>query len=163
MSERGFDDFWALYPRKVGKTGAKKAYAKALGLVPPDEIMAGVERLAGDPNLPAPEFIPHPATWLNRGGWDDAPYPQRLRTKADEERAIYGPGHAETLARLEAHDAKVLAEREAIREHEAQVALEVVREVLIESPEERASRMAEETAKAKAGVEAARAAMRARA
>lgn len=108
-----FDAFWAIYPRKVGKAAARKAFAKALGLVPPDEIQYGVQRLADDPNLPPTEFIPHPATWLNRGGWDDEPYPTRLRTKAEEEREIFGAGHAERVAAQAAYDAKILAQRAA--------------------------------------------------
>lgn len=66
-----FDTFWAQYPRKVGKQAAIKAYTKALKLTTPDVVIAGVERLKREAR--EPQFIPHPATWLNEGRWDDEP------------------------------------------------------------------------------------------
>jgi hypothetical protein len=73
-----FDDFWEHYPRKVGKDDARKAWDKAVKIkkVEPAVIVAGAERLRDDPNLPTKQWIPHPATWLTRGGWDDEPYPE---------------------------------------------------------------------------------------
>jgi len=70
-----FDSFWSLYPRKVGKESARKAFLKAAKKTNPQTIVDCTENFAKDPNLPFPEFIPHPATWLNRGGWEDEPYP----------------------------------------------------------------------------------------
>jgi hypothetical protein len=72
-----FDDFWAPYPRKVGKDDARKAWDKATKIrkVDPGVIVAGAKRFAADPNLPAKQFIPHPSTWLARGGWQDEPCP----------------------------------------------------------------------------------------
>ena len=84
--EPQFNLFWSFYPRKVGKAAAKKAYAKALKAVGSKVIFDGVERLAADPNLPSKDFIPHPATWLNEGRWEDEPYPERTLT-AEERRA----------------------------------------------------------------------------
>ncbi len=72
-----FDRFWSVYPRRVGKEGAKKAFLKAVKQVGADVIVAGARRFAEDPNLPEKQFIPHPATWLNRGSWDDEPLPPR--------------------------------------------------------------------------------------
>jgi len=72
-----FDKFWATYPRKVGKDAARRAFDKAARRVGHDTITAGAHRFAADPNLPAKEFIPHPATWLNAGRWDDEPLPPR--------------------------------------------------------------------------------------
>ena len=71
-----FDLFWSQYPRRVGKASARKAFMLVVDDYG-DDILAGVQRLAGDPNLPPTEFIPYPATWLNREGWDDEPYPKR--------------------------------------------------------------------------------------
>jgi hypothetical protein len=72
-----FDDFWAPYPRKVGKDDARKAWEKAVKVrkVDPTVIVAGAKRFAADPHLPAKQFIPHPSTWLARGGWQDEPCP----------------------------------------------------------------------------------------
>ena len=75
-----FDQFWATYPRKVGKEAARKAYAKAMTKTTQARIMQSVEdlriRVAGkDPN-----FTPHPSTWLNEGRWDDeVEAPQQAR------------------------------------------------------------------------------------
>lgn len=71
----GFAEFWATYPRRVGKDDAVKAYDKALRKATAAQILLGAHRMAADPNLPEKQFIPHPATWLNRGGWEDEPYP----------------------------------------------------------------------------------------
>jgi uncharacterized protein YdaU (DUF1376 family) len=68
-----FDDFWPMYPRKVGKDAARKAWAKAVKRSSADEILAGLKLQL--PALAAKEqrFQPHPATWLNEGRWQDEP------------------------------------------------------------------------------------------
>lgn len=70
-----FSEFWKHYPRKVRKDAARKAWSSAVKRADPDYIVAAADRMAHDPNLPNEQFIPYPATWLNQGGWDDAPYP----------------------------------------------------------------------------------------
>ena len=73
-----FDEFWTHYPRKVGKDAARKAWAQAVKRADPSHIIAAALRFRHDPNLPADRgFIPHPATWLNQGRWDDEPLPER--------------------------------------------------------------------------------------
>lgn len=72
-----FDSFWNEYPRRVGKESARKAFLKAMKRSEPNEIIAGAVRLGQDPNLPEMQFVPHPATWLNRDGWEDEPYPAK--------------------------------------------------------------------------------------
>lgn len=74
-----FVDFWDAYPRKVGKAAARKAYRTAINRAGPDAVVDGAVRLSADPNLPEQQYIPHPATWLNRDGWDDEPMPNRGR------------------------------------------------------------------------------------
>jgi len=73
-----FDEFWAAYPRKVGKPKAKAAYQSALRrCTGPPDIMAGLA-----PWVAAwtdPRFIPHPTTWLTRDGWNDKPEPANVR------------------------------------------------------------------------------------
>lgn len=71
----GFAEFYLAYPRKVGKDDARRAFEKAAKSTDPGVIVEGARRLAADPNLPEKRFIPHPATWLRRGSWDDEPYP----------------------------------------------------------------------------------------
>ncbi len=71
--------FYAAYPKKVAKLEVDKAYAKALKSATHEEIMAGLERYKR--NLPAErQFIPHPATWLNKGRWHDEAAPAKRLT-----------------------------------------------------------------------------------
>ena len=72
-----FIEFYDAYPRHVGKQAAARAFKKAAKKVSPSVIITAAERLAADPNLPEKQFIPHPATWLNQGRWDDEPLPER--------------------------------------------------------------------------------------
>ena len=73
-----FDEFWDAYPRKVGKKKARAKFAAAVKAAgDAQRVIDGAQRLAVDPNLPEKRFIPHPTTWLERGGWDDEPLPAR--------------------------------------------------------------------------------------
>jgi len=71
-----FDVFWDIYPRKVGKREAEKAFARATTVASTEEIIAGVQKYASDPNR-VDTFTAHPTTWLNQGRWSDAPLPPR--------------------------------------------------------------------------------------
>jgi len=66
----GFAEFWAAYPRKTAKDDARKAWQKAVRRAPPAEIIAGLARATFD-RREFPRFVPHPATWLNGGRWQD--------------------------------------------------------------------------------------------
>ena len=80
----GFDAFYAVYPRHVGRKAAEAAHAKAVkGGADPRQIIAGAERYRDDPNR-LPEFTKHPATWLNKGCWDDEPLPPRRQSYAEQ-------------------------------------------------------------------------------
>ena len=78
-----FLKWWEAYPRKVGKLRAEKCYAlavKQLGKregMRSNEAQARLLQAAKDFRLRAekmqPEFVPHPATWLAQGRWDDEP------------------------------------------------------------------------------------------
>jgi uncharacterized protein YdaU (DUF1376 family) len=70
----GFDAFWDEYPRKVGKKAALKSWTK----VAPDETLRGVimgalvaAKKCEQWRKSNGEFIPHAATWLNGGRWED--------------------------------------------------------------------------------------------
>jgi hypothetical protein len=70
----GFAEFWAAYPRKVAKDAAAKAFAKrkvSAGLLA--VILKAVsEQSAWDSwKRDGGQYIPHPATWLNDGRWQD--------------------------------------------------------------------------------------------
>jgi hypothetical protein len=80
-----FEMFWNVYPRKVGKQAAIKAFTKAIKSASVEDIVAGASRYADDPNR-SDTFTAHPTTWLNAGRWADGPLPERIKT-ADEKRA----------------------------------------------------------------------------
>ena len=83
-----FSKFYSVYPRRVGKEAAKRAFVKASKRVNPEVIVSAAEKLSRDPNLPEKQFIPHPATWLNRDGWEDEPYPASNSRKTNSQRNI---------------------------------------------------------------------------
>lgn len=71
----GFDEFWQSYPRREAKENARKAWKKHGGALLFREILVGI-RLAKSSEQwtkDGGQFIPHPATWLNRHGWEDDP------------------------------------------------------------------------------------------
>ncbi|PPF56065.1 hypothetical protein C5B94_03860 [Clavibacter michiganensis] len=75
--DESFVTFWKLYPRKVGKVAASRAWQHAIKRAPAQVIIAGARRFAADPNLPEKHYIPHPTSWLNAGRWDDESLPAR--------------------------------------------------------------------------------------
>jgi uncharacterized protein YdaU (DUF1376 family) len=72
VSDDGFAAFWKAYPKRVGKEAALKAWKRAKK--PSVEIIiAKLNTLKASDQWrkDGGQFIPHPATWINRGGWDD--------------------------------------------------------------------------------------------
>lgn len=68
------EHIYKLYPRKVGRTAALKAINKAIKEAGFDDLLESVKAYA-DAVAKWPEddkrFIPHPATWFNRGSYMD--------------------------------------------------------------------------------------------
>jgi hypothetical protein len=67
----GFDDFWTIYPRKVGKGAARKAWKTALKKAPKETILDGLATYQATRRGEDPSYTAHPATWLNAERWDD--------------------------------------------------------------------------------------------
>lgn len=74
LAEKRFDEFWAAYPKKVGKKAVKTAWNK----IKPDtelhnKIMTSIGRAGATDQWQRENgrFIPNPATWLKQGRWDD--------------------------------------------------------------------------------------------
>lgn len=71
---RGFEKFWSAYPRKVGKDDARRWWLKRK---PDDDLLADMlaaiedQRASPQWQRDGGQFIPHPATWLNQGRWQD--------------------------------------------------------------------------------------------
>ena len=90
-----FNQFWYEYPKKKAKVAAMKAWAK----LKPDDvlfdaIMLGLRRARAsiEWKREGGRFIPHPATFLNQGRWEDEYLPfeqkptrQDLRNMSTEE------------------------------------------------------------------------------
>lgn len=88
-----FQVFWSVYPRRVSRQDAMKAYAKARVLATAEDILVGVRAFVADLS---PEdftkerlrYLPHAATWLNKERWTDsydvpAPAPKLQYEKCD--------------------------------------------------------------------------------
>lgn len=74
VQEARFNAFWDAYPNKKAKQNALKAWKK----IKPnaelfEKIMKAVElqKRSEDWQREGGRFIPHPATWINGGRWDD--------------------------------------------------------------------------------------------
>lgn len=105
-SAEGFDDFWLAYPNKVGKPKALMAWKR----LKPDlaTVLAGLKRWKASDQWTKNDgqFIPHPTTWLNREGWNDAIAGEKVAMSADELKAAndrFEEGrrkHAERMKRM---------------------------------------------------------------
>ena len=65
-----FDTFWLLYPKKVAKADALKAWKQVLKKKTADE-MIGLTKAYSESKLPDMTYIPYPASWLNKGLYED--------------------------------------------------------------------------------------------
>lgn len=78
-SEKGesatdFEIFWKAYPKRVGgKKNALRAWERAQDRPALDEILAVLERCKQTEQWKKDggQFIPYPATWINKGMWAD--------------------------------------------------------------------------------------------
>jgi len=60
-----FDEFWNLYPKKIAKADALKAWNKATKTKTADELLKLTKAYA-EGKLPEDKYIPYPASWLNK-------------------------------------------------------------------------------------------------
>ena len=70
---RGFDRFWAAYPRKVGKGAAERSFER---IHPDAALLDGMLRAIETQRQSDTwqrGYIPNPATWLNQRRWEDEP------------------------------------------------------------------------------------------
>jgi hypothetical protein len=75
-----FDQFWAAYPKKVGKPSALKAWDKAITKVKPDIIIAAAVAYAKSRVGQDDSFTKHPGPWLNDERWN-APVPSQQQQR----------------------------------------------------------------------------------
>ena len=77
ISSIGFDEFWRIYPKKIDRGEALRAFVKASENAPFEDIVRGAMRYADERTGQDPRFTKHPATWLSRACWTDPTLAQR--------------------------------------------------------------------------------------
>ncbi|WP_261334969.1 hypothetical protein [Rhizobium leguminosarum] len=65
-----FDQFWEVYPNKVGEPAARKAFSKAIARTTVDEIIRGASEYAAKTD---DRQWCNPAKWLSEDRWKDQP------------------------------------------------------------------------------------------
>jgi hypothetical protein len=90
-----FENFWSACARKTAKGSARKAWLKAIKLASPQTIIQAMASYAKSMAGKDPQYIAHPATWLNAERWLDVAECQP--SKVD----IYDLSSPEAKARLE--------------------------------------------------------------
>lgn len=96
LEENLFNSFYAMYPRKVNKPGAQRAFKKVMKEFKDEEVIQrwmslmtqDIERRlkSKEWDLENKQFIPHPSTYLNGYRWeDDDSYPQENKKSIDKQ------------------------------------------------------------------------------
>ncbi|MDE2097791.1 MAG: DUF1376 domain-containing protein [Patescibacteria group bacterium] len=92
----GFDQFWAAYPKKVGKEAAFKAWKK---LKKPSETLQAIllalawQKDSAQWRKNSGQFIPNPATYLTQGRWMDERPMDGIDEWLQEQNTIEGDFH----------------------------------------------------------------------
>jgi len=87
LQDRRFDEFWAVYPRKVGKEAARKAWRRikpSSGLLSKMLYTVNIYKKCDQWLRDNGQYIPYPSTWLNQGRWDDEIPPRILKTSSNK-------------------------------------------------------------------------------
>jgi hypothetical protein len=123
-----FEEFWTIYPRKVSRLSALRAWVKNDCERIADDVLAGIQ--AQLPAFTARELdkVPHAATWLNAQRWTDPVELPRLTS-------VKAP--AETWEQRDARLRREAAERDSRARREAnEKARQVIASVAVgEKPE----------------------------
>lgn len=85
----GFDEFWKVYPRRVAKLAAMRAWNKVWK--ESGAIMEGLKPWLDSREWADPLYIPHPSTFLNQRRWEDQPVNSRKTLAEVEVRVGTGP------------------------------------------------------------------------
>jgi len=88
-----FDDFWEIYGKKVGKGQAERAWRAARKKADAVTIIDGAAAFIAWTTKSGtdPQFIPHPATWLNGERWTDERPTEQTGTKLTNVRDLQSP------------------------------------------------------------------------
>ena len=66
-----FEEFWKIYPRKIGRKKAIPIFQRSLKDTSFENIINGLNKHLVLWKDTEAQFIPHPTTWLNGERWDD--------------------------------------------------------------------------------------------
>ena len=69
-----FEQWWKLYPKKLNKENARKAWKTHTKKTKPETIIEATRKQLATPNTALntePQYIPYPASWLNSGGYNN--------------------------------------------------------------------------------------------
>ena len=66
-----FEQFWEEYPRKVGKMATIKVWLRTRPRIEDCLSTLSWQKKSVEWNREGGRFIPHPATWLTQGRWED--------------------------------------------------------------------------------------------
>ncbi len=91
-----FDEWWTIYPKKVNKQQAIKAWKRHTKTIDPNDIIEATRKQLHTPETPLSaehQYIPYPASWLNAGSYENdntptspepaRPYDQPTRPQCD--------------------------------------------------------------------------------
>lgn len=89
-----FNDWYAIYPKHVGRGAAVNSYTKARkNGATVEELTAGARRYAAERKGQDPQFTAAPSTWLNQERWTDEPdYMGEIDVDAVLGRDVWSPG-----------------------------------------------------------------------
>ena len=74
----GFEQFWVLFPHKVSKGQARRAWGAAIRKIPLEQLLDGLRRYIAEKPHDTPWC--NPATFLNGERWADVPATAKNRT-----------------------------------------------------------------------------------
>ena len=83
---KSFISFWGLYPKKIGKDVAYKAWKKigSRNGVTPNQIISSLKAQIDSDHFrgtDGQQYVPNPSTWLNQGRWQDEIKHQKQQTQ----------------------------------------------------------------------------------
>jgi len=98
MSLKSFDEFWNLYPRKVGKKKCRTAWKNLTQTQRASAITAiGAHVAYWERAGRSSETIPHPTTWIHGESWDDEIVAVRSGIRHTETRQSAGDAAIERI------------------------------------------------------------------
>ena len=84
-----FDDFWDVYPHKVKKQDAQKAWKRSKADKVADIIIADVEkRCRTEWKGQDIHYVPHPTTYLNQRRWEDDTQPTERKDRVERQQPV---------------------------------------------------------------------------